>query len=275
MRQLLEDLAEAQAEEQRVDRRKERAGKERETEEETTDQEVADAESIEEEELQVEEPKEEEVKEEEDLQMEEPKGRRRRALRETRVPGSKDDDWDDVEFARTLSLSEVETQLMSQVTATEAEDCIYTEPIRRRGRVQGRGASRTAARERGRGGSGRGGGGRDSRGRSGRRRRPRSSDEDSGFVLGADEPSRRQEGNNDRMAALISKHRQVIDTWTEVIVARAREKKEDEEKGAPQRWGTQKAEEEKVTATLGMQSFRWKMWLDVDAAYDQRTRCWE
>ena len=52
-------------------------------------------------------------------------------------------------------------------------------------------------------------------------------------------------------------------------------KKEDEENGRNQRWGTLKAEEDKVTTALHLESLQWKKWLDVDAQCDQRTRCWE
>ena len=73
--------------------------------------------------------------------------------------------------------------------------------------------------------------------------------------------------------ALVEKHQAQIERWCTEISRRAALKRMDEEAGRPQVWGTAAAEEAEVTKGLG--SFKWKMWLSLDATHDRRTRCWE
>jgi hypothetical protein len=201
----------------------------------------------------------------------EPSQRSTRSRRSVMVPGSGDElEDDDLQLVLAMSRSEFESQ--SQGTATEMEGSRRgSSPARgvtRRGRGRGRGRGTSAGRSRGRGGS-RGGG----RGRS-----KRTSDESDGSdYRPAGEKDGTGKGRKQRevWTALISKHRTTIDEWMQIIQARARQKRDDEEAGRPQRLGTAREEDDKVTGRLGLAAFQWKLWLDMDASCDQSTRCWE
>ena len=113
-----------------------------------------------------------------------------------------------------------------------------------------------------------GGGGRPRAGR-------RTSDDDSDYCPQPDGDE--TEGRNPKQQvlwnALVEKHQAQIERWCTEISRRAALKRMDEEAGRPQVWGTAAAEEAEVTKGLG--SFKWKMWLSLDATHDRRTRCWE
>jgi hypothetical protein len=78
--------------------------------------------------------------------------------------------------------------------------------------------------------------------------------------------TRKQEKVNAKYDEYITAYAAKVDQWRAVISDRAAQRREDEERQAPHRWGTSQSELQQMLERHGSVVARWKLWLDLDVS---------